>query len=168
MKKMLVILCALTLITVSPAQAQTDFTAYCGATPVLSVTYDEGSLRLDTDSYLGSSRGGHQWLGMFYNSAYTVELAADQYRDLPADSSPEQLSAYLCAAMQGDGASPVEIYRGGSLSFAVISLSRPSGSSYYAAALSKGYVVYFEIYNLRGGVDASALSTLKALLNGVK
>ena len=167
MKKLLVLICAMTLLTVSSACAQTDYTARCGGTPVLTVRYDEGSLRLDTDSYLGSSGGGHYWLGMFYNGTYTVELAADTYADLPADSSPEQLSAYLCAAMQGDNARAVEIYRGGK-TFAILALNRPTGSSYYAAALSQGYVVYFEIYNLRGGVDGSALSVLKGLLDGAR
>lgn len=165
MKKLLVSLLALMLIPIA-AHAQTDFSAVCGGTPVLSVRYDESTLRLDTESYLGSSRGNHTWLGMFYSDAYTIELSADRYDDLPADSDLNQLSLYLCSAMSGYQAQAVETY-GGALPFVILSLNGPMGPSYYAAALTHGYVVHFEIYNLRGGVDASCLNALKTLLSGV-
>jgi len=166
MKKLMVLLCALTLITVSGARAQTDYTASCGGSRLLTVQYDENALQLDTESYLSSSRGSHTWLGMFYDGTYTIELSADRYSDLPADSDANQLSAYLCSALSQYQCAPLELYSAG-LPFVIFSLNGPMGQSYYAAALSNGYVVHFEIYNMRGGADGGALTALKALLNGV-
>lgn len=162
-KQLMVLLCALTLLTVTPASAQTNYAAACGATTVLNVAYDENAFELDTESYLASSRGSHTWLGIFYNGSYTVELAADRCGDLPADSDLNQLADYLCGALAQEQCQKIDTYG----AFAIFSLSGPTGNSYYAATLSHGYVVHFEIYNMRGGVDASALSTLKKLLNGV-
>lgn len=162
MKKLLILLCLMALLAPA-ALAENSYTARCGGTSVLSVRYDGGAFSLDTDSYLSSSRGNHTWLGMFYNGSYTIELAADRYDDLPADCGVEQLSAYLCGLTQGTA---LETYSAG-LPFVILSLNGPSGQSYYAAAMSQGYVVHFEIYNFRGGADAGALGVLKQLLNGV-
>jgi len=167
MKKLLVLLCALTLMTVSPASAQTDYTACCGATPVLTVHYDGGQFHLDTESYLGSSRGGHTWLGLFYNDSCSIDLSADRYADLPAGCSLEQMSDYLCQAMRPDQCAVLETWREGSVPFVIFSLNGPSGSSYLAATLSQGYVVHFEIFCPRGGVNADTLNTLKGLLRSV-
>ena len=169
MKKLMVLLCALTLITLSPARAQESYTAYCGATPLFSLSYDDATYSLDTDSYLGTSGGGHTWLGMFYSSTYTIDCAADRYSDLAlsddSGSALSQLSAYLTSALSRDGGEMAETCRCGGMSFVIFSLG--DGQSYYAAAPVQGYAVSFEIYNMRGGADEGALSTLKGFLKGI-
>ena len=166
MKKLLIALCALLLAVPGPALAQCDFTAFCGELPVLTLQYDESAFALDTESYLSGSVGGHTWIGMLSNRAVTVEMAADLCPDLPPESAPEQLSAYLCAALAADQCQPLEIYvTPGFVSFVILSLNGPAGQSYRAAVLSQGYIVYFELYNLRGGVTEVELNTLKTLLD---
>ena len=84
MKKIVALLCILTLLCLSSALAEASFTASAGGARLLTVSYDEAAFRMDTDSYLSSSRGGHTWLAMFYNGGATIELAADRYDDAPA------------------------------------------------------------------------------------
>lgn len=157
MKKCAALLCILSILLLSPALAETSFTAQAGGVPLLTVRYDENAFRLDTDSYLSSSRGGHLWLAMFYNGSATVELAADRYDDLPAGGD---LGSYLSAKWNGTA---VEYYNG-FVPFVILSLSGPTGQSYCAAAAVQGYVVHFEIFSY-GGADG--LGTLKQLLSGV-
>lgn len=163
MKKLLSLFCMMTLLALPAALAEGSYTARCGGTAVLTVRYDDSAFSLDRDSYLSSSRGGHTWLGMFYNGSYTVELAADRYTDLPADCGTDQLSAYLCGLL---GGSVVETYSAG-LPFVILSASGPFGPTYYAAAMNQGYAVHFEIYSYQGGAGPDALNVLKSLLNGV-
>ncbi len=167
MKKRLLILCLLILLALRPACAETAYTAVCGSVPVLSLQYDETAFALDTESYLTSSFGAHTWLGMFYNGSCTVELSADWYPDLPAPGDPNALAQYLTGLLASAQGQWVETYTTPQFtSFVIFSLNGIYGPSYYAALLSQGYLVHFEIYNLRGGVDATALDTLKMLLNG--
>ena len=166
MKKGLLLLCALALLVLSCAHAETEFVIPCGGQPALTLRYDENVYTLDRESYLSGSFGAHTWLGMFYDGHSTVELATDLYRDLPADPSPEALSAYLCAQLADAGCEPLEIYTTPArLAFVLLSLNRPTGPSYYAAIRFQDYVVYFELYNLRGGVTEVELNTLKTLLD---
>ena len=165
MKKLLALLSVLMLLSL-PACAQSAYTALWEGARLFALSYDGGDLRLDTESYRAGSGAGHIWLGTLYNGSYTIEMGADRYADLPADCTAEQLSDYLCGALQGGGTA-LEVYPAGGFSFALLAVNGAWGKSYYAAALSQGCVVHFEIYNLRGGVDASALTALKTLLNGV-
>lgn len=169
MKKLMVLLCALMLVSLSPAKAQESYTAYCGAAKLFTLSYDSAAYSLDTNSYLGTSGGGHTWLGMFYSSSYTIDCAADKYGDLSlsddSGSAASQLTAYLSSALAGEQAALVETCRCGGIPFAIFSLG--GGQSYYAAAAIGGYAVSFEIYNMRGGVDEGALRALKAFLNGI-
>ena len=169
MKKLLVLLCLLTMITGSAAHAQADFTALCGGKPVLTLQYDENAFSLDTESYLSSSYGGHTWLGMLFNGSVTVELSADLYDGLAADCTLDQLADYLGAKLADEQCAYLERYTSpGNISFIIFSLNGAAGQSYYAALMAQGCAVHFEIYNLRGGVGPEALKTLKALLDGVK
>ena len=168
MKKLLVLLCALILFTVS-AHAQTEYTAMCNGTPVLTLQYDEKGYALDTESYLSSSFGGHTWLGMFFNGSLTVELSADMFADQPDLRDMDALAAYLTVKLADEQCTLLEQYVTAQYTpFALFSLNGPTGPSYYAATLSHGYIVHFEIYNLRGGVGPDALATLKALLEGAR
>ena len=169
MKKLAVLICVLMLLAAPCALAEANYTALCGGVPVLNVSYDPGVFSLDTESYLYSTMGDHYWLGMFYNGSDTVEFSADRYPDLNPGSDINQLSAYLTAALAAEQCAPLEIYTNpGFISFALFSLNGSMGPSYYAALLSQGYVVHFEIYNLRGGAGPEALNTLKTLLDGVR
>lgn len=168
MKRLLILFCVLLLTLPLSAHAQTEFAAVCNNRPLLSLQYDETAYSLDTESYLASSIGGHTWLGMLYSRAVTVELAADLYPDLPALCTPEQLSDFLCAHLVADQCAPLEIYTTpGLIPFAILSLNGVTGPSYYAAVISQGYVVYFELYNLLGGAVPQDLDTLKLLLDTV-
>ena len=168
MKKRLLVLCLLLLLALRPACAETAYTALCGGVPVLSLQYDETAFALDTESYLTGTFGAHTWLGMFYNGYCTVELSADWYPDLPAAGDPTALTQYLNALLSDAQGQWLETYTNPQfVSFALYSLNGMYGPSYYAALLSQGYLVHFEIYNLRGGVDITALDTLKGLLDGV-
>ncbi|MBQ9196115.1 MAG: hypothetical protein IJ157_02640 [Clostridia bacterium] len=168
MKKLLVLICALALAAL-PALAETAYTAQCGGKPLLTLRYDEKAFRLGTESYLGSSVGGHTWLGMFGSDGATVEFSADLYDDLPANCSAAQLADYLNGRLSDEHCAYLEQYVPQSkLPFVIFSLNGGMGPSYYAAAVIRGYVVHFEIYNLRGGVNQDALTTLKTLLDGVK
>ena len=168
MKKLLLLLCALALLCLPAAQAQTAYTAACYGVPVMTVVYDEAAFSLDTESYLGSTFGPHIWLGMFYNGSYTVEMAADLYNDLPANCDQNQLSAYLQNLLGVGQCVPLEPFTGlGQVPFVIFSVNTPAGAAYYAATLVQGYVIHFEIYNLRGGVDANALGVLQGLLYNV-
>ena len=158
MKRCMALLCILALLLLSPALAENSFTARVGGVGLLTVRYDENAFRLDTDSYLSSSRGGHTWLAMFYNGSATIELAADRYDDLPADSS--RLADYLCAKWNG---SLTETFAG-AVPFVILTLNGPTGTSYCAAALIQGYVVHFEVFSY-GGTEG--LSTLRQLIGGV-
>lgn len=157
MKKCVALLCILALFFLSSAVAESSYTAQVGGVPLLSVRYDESAFRLDTDSYLSSSRGNHTWLAMFYNGSATIELAADRYDDV---SAAGDLASYLCAKWNG---SLVET-TAGPIPFVILSLSGPTGQSYCAAALIQGYVVHFEIFSY-GGTEG--LTTLRQLLSGV-
>ncbi|MBQ9300118.1 MAG: hypothetical protein IJ214_06360 [Clostridia bacterium] len=169
MKKLLVLLCALTLAAVSAAHAQADFTALCGGQPIFTLQYDEKAFSLDTESYLGSSVGGHTWLGMLFDGSATVEFSADVYADLPADCDTSRLADYLSGLLAGEQCAFLEQYTSpGQVPFVIFSLNGAAGQSYYAALLVQGYAVHFEIYNLRGGVGPEALATLKSLLDGVR
>lgn len=159
MKKIVALLCILTLLCLPSALAEASFTASAGGARLLTVSYDEAAFRVDTDSYLSSSRGGHTWLAMFYNGGATIELAADRYDDAPADGS--RLADYLCAKWNG---SLVET-SAGPVPFVILSLSGPTGQSYCAAALIQGYVVHFEVFSY-GGTEG--LGTLRQLLGGVR
>lgn len=158
MKKLVALLCILTLFFFSSALAEGSFTARVGGVNLLTVRYDENAFRLDTDSYLSSSRGGHTWLAMFYNGSATIELAADRYDDLPTDSS--RLADYLCAKWNG----ALTETTGGPVPFVILTLNGPTGTSYCAAALIQGYVVHFEVFSY-GGTEG--LSTLRQLIGGV-
>ena len=158
MKKIVALLCILTLLCLSSALAEASFTASAGGARLLTVSYDETAFRVDTDSYLSSSRGGHAWLAMFYNGSATIELAADRYDDLPADSS--RLADYLCAKWNG----ALTETAGGPIPFVILTLNGPTGTSYCAAALIQGYVVHFEVVSY-GGMEG--LSTLRQLIGGV-
>ncbi|MBQ7455611.1 MAG: hypothetical protein IJS53_04140 [Clostridia bacterium] len=169
MKKLLPLLCALTLLFCSCAYAQqTEYTAFVPEGPLLTVSYDPAALRLDTESYLAANTPAHRWLGMFYDGEFTIEFAADRYEGYRAPATPEELAEAVCNAHMRDKAVLLEIWREGEVPFALLRLERPSGESYYAAAYVNGYVVYFEIYNLRGKVDDRALDLLKTLLGGVR
>ena len=169
MKKLLVLLCALMLLPVFAAHAQTEFTGVCGGVPVMTLQYDESAFSLDTGSYLSSSYGGHTWLGMLYNGGDTVEISADLYPGLAAGSSLQQLADYLSTALAGEQCAYLGQYTAPSgAAFVLFSLNGSVGQSYYAALMSQGYVLHFEIYNLRGGAAPGALDTLKSLLNGVR
>ena len=67
MKKGLLLLCALALLVLSCAHAETEFVIPCGGQPALTLRYDENVYTLDRESYLSSSFGAHTWLGMFYD-----------------------------------------------------------------------------------------------------
>ena len=164
MKKAILLLCILCLMLPLSASAQSAMTIKLGGAS-WTLLYDETMFSLDTESYLASNRGQHKWFGNFYNGTCTIELAADRYDDLPADCSLFQLADYLSTATDFP-CSVVEI-TSTPVSFLILSISAPMGTVYYAAAPLGGYVVHFELYNMRGGVDASMLQVLKTLLNGI-
>ena len=164
MKKVILLLCIICLMLPLCAQAQSAMTITLGGSS-WTLHYEETLFSLDNESYLASNRGQHRWFGNFYNGTCTIELAADRYDDLPADCSLFQLADYLCTAMEFP-CTVLEI-TDAPVPFLILSISSPMGNSYYAAAPLGGYVVHFELYNMRGGVDVSMPQVLKILLSGV-
>ena len=165
MKKPILLLFFRILILAVPAHAQTSYQAACEGSVILTVSYDEALFRLDKDSYLGTNRNGHWWLGTFYNGTYAVDLCADRYNGLSESSSLTDLAAYLCTLYSREGCTVLET-SGGSLPFVILTMNGQNGQSYYAAALIRGYAVSFEAYCMLGGRDNTGLEILKTLLQG--
>ena len=166
MKKQIMLIFFLILVLTAPAYAQTGYQAACEGKTILTVSYDEAAFRLDKDSYLGTNRNGHWWLGTFYNGIYAVDLCADRYDGLSESSSLNDLASYLCTLYSREGCTVLET-SGGSIPFVILSMNGQNGQSYYAAALIHGYSVSFEIYSMLGGTDNTGLEILKTLLYGV-
>ena len=93
------------------------------------------------------------------------EFGAESGQLLHVELSLFQLADYLSTAT--DFPCTVVEITDSPVPFLILSISAPMGTVYYAAAPLGGYVVHFELYNMRGGVDASMLQVLKTLLNGI-
>ena len=166
MKKPILLIFLLVLILAVPAHAQTSYQAVCEGSAILTVSYDEALFRLDKDSYLGTNRNSHWWLGTFYNGTYAVDLCADRYDGLSESSSLSDLAAYLCTVYSREGCTVLET-SWGSFPFVILTMNSQNGQSYYAAALIRGYAVSFEVYCMLDGSDSTGLEILKTLLQGV-
>ena len=69
----LCLLITVCLLFCSSVLAEAVFTVQYDGEYLLTLRYDNSLFRLDTDSYLGSGRNDHRWLGTFYNGTYAID-----------------------------------------------------------------------------------------------
>ncbi len=163
MKKWLaLVLCALLCLSAPMALA-----AEFSADGVFTFTYPD-DMELDTESYADESTDTYFWLGMLYNDAYTLDVAAeyvDAYAGVYADHMDEDaynaLVEYELEEYEGYGATLLyNLSSDAGLPFYILRMEDEGVVFYYACTVQNGYVFELDFSMDDGSEPDSGLEKL--------